>query len=106
LWNDTGHVRDTFDWCNSISSMVELNNNTLKACCIKRVTIFTLFFLSLIGDGYIEKYVESMVLVDHVKIPFWNFEQIFCHFFPEEGEKKRKTFSTAREINIFFVFAM
>lgn len=106
---DTGTCADTFGRRNSISSAVGLNNNTLKDHLYRRVLyrahddFYVIFFFcrSLIGDGHVESR-ESMALVDRVKILFWNFEQIFCYFFRERGEKKRETFPTALWNQYFF----
>lgn len=73
------------------------------ACCPTRrfLRSFSLLFFflsrrSLVPGGHVK--VESMVLVDRVKISSRIFGQIFCHFF---RRGKCKTFPTG--INIFFV---
>lgn len=111
------HVRDTFGRCNSISSAVGLNNNTLKDCLYNRRVLYrarddfyVIFFLPISHrrDGHIESRIDG---------PCWSRQNTISKFRTNillfflrgrggGGGGEHETFSTAREINIFVVFAI
>lgn len=114
-WNGAEHRHDIFDRCNSISSVVGLNNNMRKDRLYRHVLCSTVqrflryFFSADLSSTAGTSKVESMVLVDHVKIPFWIFAQIFCHFFfPRENVKhfrlrEKSIFPFVPACNMIFV---